>query len=64
KLQFIYLEMPNFNKSIDELDNDFDKWLYVLKHLADLDMIPEKLKTKIFMQAIKSAEIVILNKFV
>ena len=27
KLTFITLEMPYFNKSIDELENNFDKWL-------------------------------------
>jgi len=31
KLTFIYLEMPKFNKSVEELTTRFEKWMYVLK---------------------------------
>ena len=34
KLTFIYLEMPKFNKQENELDNLFDKWMFVLKNLS------------------------------
>jgi predicted transposase/invertase (TIGR01784 family) len=57
KLYFIYLEMPKYNKSIDELETRFDKWLYVLKNLHRLDKIPDKLREKIFEQLFKTAEI-------
>jgi predicted transposase/invertase (TIGR01784 family) len=57
KLYFIYLEMPKYNKSIDELETRFDKWLYVLKNLHRLDRIPDKLREKIFEQLFKTAEI-------
>ncbi|MEI7597647.1 MAG: Rpn family recombination-promoting nuclease/putative transposase [Bacteroidota bacterium] len=57
KLTFIYLEMPKFNKSIDELETRFDKWLYVLKNLSKLDRIPEKLKEKVFDKLFEAAEI-------
>ena len=30
KLTYIYLSMPKFNKTLDELETRFDKWLYVL----------------------------------
>ena len=36
KLTLIYLEMPKFTKTEDELETPFDKWLYVLKHLPRL----------------------------
>jgi len=57
KLTFIYLEMPKFNKSIDELNTRFDKWLYVIKNLNKLDRIPEKLKEQIFEKVFQTAEI-------
>ncbi len=44
KLTFIYLEMPKFNKTIDELETRCDKWLYVLRNLNRLDIIPDKLR--------------------
>jgi predicted transposase/invertase (TIGR01784 family) len=39
KLTFIYLEMPKFNKSVDELETRFEKWLFVLRNLNRLDRI-------------------------
>ena len=57
KLTFIYLEMPKFNKSIDELESRFDKWLYVIKNLNKLDRIPDKLREQIFDKLFETAEI-------
>jgi len=62
KLTFIYLEMPKFNKNIDELKNRFEKWLFVLKNLHKLDRIPHKLKEKIFLKLFETAEIAKFNK--
>jgi len=57
KLTFIYFEMPKFNKSIDELETHFDKWLYVLKNLHKLNRLPEKLKEQVFEKVFEVAEI-------
>ena len=57
KLTYIYLSMPKFTKTIDELETKFDKWLYLLKHLDKLDRIPEKIKDKIFKKLFKTAEL-------
>jgi predicted transposase/invertase (TIGR01784 family) len=57
KLTFIYLEMPKFNKKIEELETRFDKWLYVIKNLNRLDRIPEKLRERIFDKVFEAAEI-------
>ena len=57
KLTFIYLEMPKFNKSINELETRFDKWLYVLRNLNRLDNIPDKLRERVFEKLFKAAEI-------
>ena len=61
KLTFIYLEMPKFTKSVDELETRFEKWLYVLKNLNKLDSIPEKLKEQIFERLFETAEIAKFN---
>ncbi len=45
KRTFIYLEMPKFSKTLEELDTRFDKWLYALRNLNKLDRIPDKLKS-------------------
>jgi predicted transposase/invertase (TIGR01784 family) len=57
KLTFIYLEMPNFTKTEDELETSYDKWLYVLKNLSTLTNRPNKLQEKIFQRLFETAEI-------
>ncbi len=57
KLTFIYLEMPKFNKSVDELESRFEKWLYVIKNLNKLDRVPDKLREQIFDKLFETAEI-------
>ena len=61
KLTFITLELPYFNKTIDELENNFDKWIYVLKNLDTFDRIPDKIKDKIFQKLFTVAEYCKLN---
>ena len=57
KLTFIYLEMPKFNKTIEELETRFDKWLYVIRNLSRLDRVPEKLQERVFEKLFEAAEI-------
>ena len=57
KLTFIYLEMPKFNKKIEELETRFDKWLYIIKNLSKLDRIPDSMREKIFEKLFRTAEI-------
>lgn len=56
KLTYIFVQMPNFNKEIDELETHLDKWLYVLKNLHKFDRIPKKIKEKIFERVFKIAQ--------
>ena len=57
KLTFIYLEVPNFRKNEDELISQFDKWMYVLKNLHQLQSKPVKLQEKVFERLFNEAEI-------
>ncbi len=57
KLHYIYLEMPKFTKTEDELETRFEKWMFILKNLAKLDRIPSKLKENIFLKLFEAAEI-------
>lgn len=62
KLTFVYIEMPHFNKTEQEIKTHFDKWLYFLKHLEDFQNIPLILKEKIFDQAFLTAELANMNR--
>ncbi len=57
KLTFIYLEMPHFTKTEDELETSYDKWLYVLKYLPTFSERPIKLQERIFQRLFEAAEI-------
>jgi len=57
KLNFIYIEMPKFNKTEDELETRMDKWLFAIKNLYKLDDIPGKLREKVFERFFEIAEI-------
>jgi predicted transposase/invertase (TIGR01784 family) len=57
KLKFVYLEMPHFTKQEHELATRLDKWLYFIKHVADLQVVPDIFEDTIFMQAFEKAEI-------
>lgn len=62
KLTFIYLQMPKFNKSVNELETRFEKWMFVLKNLNKLDRIPDKLRENIFEKLFLTAEIAKFSK--
>ena len=38
--QYIFLSVPNFKKSIEEIDSSIDKWLYLLNHAKDGKKLP------------------------
>lgn len=62
KLTFIYLEMPKFNKTEDELETMFDKWMFVLRNLSRLMERPLALQERVFERLFKAAEIANFNK--
>ena len=57
KLTFVYLEMPKFNKTEDQLETMFDKWLFVLRNLSRLFERPKALQEKVFTKLFEQAEI-------
>ena len=57
KLTFKYVEISKFNKSIEELKTNYDKWLFVLQNLSRLDRQPEYLQTAVFNRLFAEAEI-------
>lgn len=62
KLRFIYLSLPLFDKKVEECETDFDKWIYVLKHMATLERIPFATQKKIFKRLADIADCRCLSK--
>ena len=57
KLTLIYIEMPKFNKTEDELVTMSDKWMYALRNLARLLDRPKALQDRVFKKLFEQAEI-------
>ena len=57
KLTFVYLEMPKFNKTEDQLVTMFDKWMFVLRNLSTLLERPKALQDRVFEKLFQQAEI-------
>ena len=50
KLRFVYLSLPYFKKTAEECETNFEKWIYVLKHMEALDRMPFTATNKIFKE--------------
>jgi predicted transposase/invertase (TIGR01784 family) len=57
KLVFIYLEMPKFQKPIEECHTFYEKWLFVLQNLTRLMERPKELQDRVFKKLFEQAEI-------
>ena len=62
KLNFVFVELPKFKKTTEELKKNIDKWLYTLKNLSQLEERPAALQGKIFEKLFQLAEVKELSK--
>jgi predicted transposase/invertase (TIGR01784 family) len=53
--EFYFLELPKFNKELNELESILDKWIYFIKNANSLEMIPKEFKFKPFDDAFNIA---------
>jgi predicted transposase/invertase (TIGR01784 family) len=64
KLSFIYLTLPYFNKTEQELQTNADKWLYLFKHMAECETVPQIYQHQgndLFNQAFEKSRLAKLN---
>jgi len=62
KLHFIYLELPKFTKTLEECTTRYEKWLWIFKHLPDLEDIPNELKEEVFLKLFQISAIANFDK--
>ena len=55
--RFIYLSLPFFDKSEEECETGFEKWIYVLKYMEVLERLPFTAQKKIFDHLAKLADV-------
>ena len=46
KHQYIFLELPRFKKGVDELENDYDRWVYLFRNMHKLPSRPVQFSGK------------------
>jgi len=59
---YIYVELDKFAKNEKELEDNLDRWLYVLKNMSKMDKIPTYLRKTIFEKVFQIAEYAKLNE--
>lgn len=62
KERFVFLQLPVFNKEAETCDNDFERWIYVLKNMAVLERMPWAAQDSVFRRLAKIAEVRNLTK--
>ena len=50
------MSLPFFDKKAEECESDFDKWIYVLKHMEALERMPFTAQKKIFKRLAELAD--------
>ena len=62
KIRQVYLELPWFMKEADDCETDFERWLYLLKHMDTLDRMPFKAQKAVFDKLLAVADVANLSK--
>ncbi|MBI4770069.1 MAG: Rpn family recombination-promoting nuclease/putative transposase [Chloroflexi bacterium] len=55
KLTFVFVELPKFERPLESLAAAADRWVYLLKHLPELQNIPAELAAEPFTRAFEIA---------
>ena len=61
-LRLIYLQLPLFTKEADECDNDFERWIYVLKNMETLNRLPFAAQSAVFQKLASITDVASLSK--
>ncbi|MEN5055087.1 Rpn family recombination-promoting nuclease/putative transposase [Sphingobacterium kitahiroshimense] len=57
KLSYKLLVLPNFNKSKTDLPTIMDQWMYLMKHLDEIEALPNYLDKRIFSRIFEVGEL-------
>ncbi len=61
-IELIFIELPKFNKSEEQLETITDKWIYFIKNAGELDFIPESFKEPNLLEAFEIANTASLSE--
>lgn len=52
-----FIELPKFTKTVEELTDIMDKWIYFVRYAGSLEAIPDVLRTEPFCRAFERARV-------
>ena len=55
-VEFNFIELPKFDKTIDQLESSIDQWTYFIKNAENLTLIPESVKDEGLKEAYIEAD--------
>ena len=55
-VEFNFIELPKFDKTIDQLETSIDQWTYFIKNAENLSLIPESVKDEGLKEAYSEAD--------
>ena len=62
KMRYIFIELPSFVKEEGECENDFERWIYVLKNMETLQRLPFKARKAVFEKLEEIVDIASMSK--
>jgi hypothetical protein len=63
KLTLVFIELEKFTKEFCELKTFFEQWIFIIKHLHELNDVPEELRNdEVFEQLFETAKIARMTK--
>lgn len=62
KMRMIFLQLPEFNISEKDCKTDFERWIYILKHMEGLQRLPFQSRNAVFKRLEQIMDIASLSK--
>ena len=62
KMRYIFIELPSFVKAEGDCENDFERWIYVLKNMETLQRLPFKARKAVFEKLEEIVDIASMSK--
>lgn len=62
KLHQVFLCLPYFELEADECQTDFERWIYILKHMETLERMPFKAQKAVFSKLLDVADVSTLSR--
>jgi predicted transposase/invertase (TIGR01784 family) len=61
-LTFVFVELPKFTRTLEQVTTPTERWLYLLKHLPEMEEIPPTFQEEPFPQAFEIARLAALSE--